>query len=162
MREFARNVPESIELGTDDFEEARTVLLIKAHFPEEYAVLSKAIEDKDLHRFLFSPPDFIKVKPELFFKSGSDRSQKEAALTLNDSPEFFPNVSTLLKTHKSTQDTEHFDAILSHSDRGVSVIFDTPNENGLSVVVLLQNTAMKISFSGYILLPVEYWNFGLA
>lgn len=132
MREFARSTPKSIELGTDDFAEARAVSLIKTHAKKEYAILSQAIEDKDLYRFIFSSPDFIKANPKLFFKSGSTSSQQAAVMSLNDSAEFFPKVTALLKAHKSTQDAEHFETILSHSDKGITVIFDTPNEKGLS------------------------------
>lgn len=131
MREFTRSTPKSIELGVDDFEELRTASLIKTHCPEEYAILSQALEDKDIHRFLFSPPDFIKANPQLFFKPASTAFQREAIIKLNDSAEFFPKVSTLLQSYKPTQDSEHFETILTHSEKGVSVIFDTPNEKGL-------------------------------
>lgn len=131
MREFVRGAPKSVELGVDDFEESRTTSLIKTHCPEEYAILSQALEDKDLHRFLFTPPDFIKANPNLFFKPASSASQREAVIALNDSTEFFPKISTLLQFHKPTQDSEHFETILSHAEKGVSVIFDTPNEAGL-------------------------------
>ncbi|MBA3721472.1 MAG: hypothetical protein H0W88_03630 [Parachlamydiaceae bacterium] len=130
MRSYAQSSSNRKELGTDDFEETRCASLIQKHCPEEYAILSQAIENKDLYRFLFTPPDFIKSNPNLFFKAGSTDSQKAEVFSLNDSKEFFPKITSMLKKNKPTQDKEHFETILNDSRKGISVIFDTPNAAG--------------------------------
>lgn len=130
MREYAKSRDNTVELGTDDFEETRVASLIKTHYPEEYNILSQAVDDKSINRFLFyTPRDLVESKPELFFKPESSVSEREAAIALNYDSDFQPKCSDLLKTLKKDQDKEHVETILDHLDRGVSVIFDTPNED---------------------------------
>jgi hypothetical protein len=133
MAEFEKCHENAKELGTDDFEETHRAILIATHFKKEYATLSQAIDDKNLWRFLFSPPDVIEKHPEQFFKTSSDpkadAENRKASLAIYDTP-FYKEVEVMLKKHKSDQDEEHFKAILKLSASGKTVIFDTPNAVG--------------------------------
>jgi hypothetical protein len=133
MSAFAKLENNAIELGTDDFEEARCATLIKTHFPAEHEVLSKAVDDKNLYRFIYSPPDDIKARPELYFRESItplQMKEREAVIVLNESATFFTDIDQMLRKAKSTQDNEHFETILSKSREGKTVIFDSPNVNG--------------------------------
>ena len=133
MRAYQQGGPGRKDLGTDDFREIRCARLIRNHCKGEYAILSQAIEDKDLYRFLNSPADFVKTHPGLYFKpanTDAEKAAREAVIKWNDTFEEYNKVLEMLKIHKPSQDAEHFEAILGHARQGLSVIFDTPNEAG--------------------------------
>lgn len=133
MAEFAKR-ENTEQLGTDDFEEIHfRPSLIAKHFPDQYAILSKVVDNKNLYNFLFLPRDiakrFFKNSPEPTTDLEKQEREKcrQAALTIYDDDAFVTAVDKMLKENKPLQDEAHFKAILDHYANGKTVIFDSPN-----------------------------------
>ena len=126
MTAFASHAENALELGADDFRETRCAELMKKHFKADYAILSEAVDDKNLFRLINSHPDFVEKNPHLFFKASSTSEQREAAFSVYKPQKFYDDIQNMLTSNKASQDEEHFSTILSQA-KNKTVIFDTPN-----------------------------------
>lgn len=113
MTAFTQHGENAMELGVDDFDEGRWSDSIKQHFPEDYDILSRAVNPKDFFKFMNSPLN------KLLFKDESSPEERAVATKLHASPEFYMKIRGALAP-------EHFQKILSFV-KYKTIVFDTPN-----------------------------------
>lgn len=149
MRAFMELDEKSIAaIGCDEFAEDRYADLLAEKFPDQYAILDKAIGRKFMEQFIRSPPEMLRANGALFTKECDTTEKQEAIFALKDKFPFADNEEDYKKgnvfkeidlmndlipgSHKGEkQDLAHFEKILSTYDAGKkTVIFDTPNSEG--------------------------------